>query len=188
MLSAVAGGTLYVEAPAAGTTVRTFSVAFLRDQTNGPTTHGDTTDTQAGSAVVTINLTNLTSAAFSFTFKDNYRFAGLYPAGATFRVTSPEGNSSEVVLAPGGASSGTVQFPALNIPPEEMVFSAKDMNDAKTIASAKNQTQETGSGDWTVEVSVQRNSPVHTGLGSISWTLTTRVEWYKLQVTELYLS
>jgi hypothetical protein len=69
-----------------------------------------------------------------------------------------------------------------------MVFSAKDMNDAKTIASAKNQTQETGSGDWTVEVSVQRNSPVHTGLGSISWTLTTRVEWYKLQVTELYLS
>jgi hypothetical protein len=188
VLTALAGSALYVEVPASGTTVRTFSAAFPRDQTNGPSTHGDTSDTQTGSAVVTINLTNLTSAAFSFNFKDNYRFAGVYPAGATFRVTSPEGNSSEVVLAPGGASSGSVQFPALNIPPEEMVFSAKDMNDAKAIAYAKNQTQETGSGDWTVEVSVQRNSPIVTGLGSISWNLATRVELYKLQVTELYLS
>jgi hypothetical protein len=181
---------LYVEAPVTGPTIRTFSASFPRDQTNGPPAHGSTADTQVGSASVAINMTNITSAAFAFTFVDDYRFAAVSPAGATFRVTSPEGNSSEVVCPPGGSLSGTVQFPVINLPPEEMVFIADSEADALKTAAAKNPACEAGSGDWTVEITIQRAyvSPVHPVGGSISWSLTTRVERYSLQVAEMHHS
>jgi len=180
----------YVEPPVLGPTVRTFSAAFPREQSTGPAAHGDAQDGQPASASVELNRTNLTSAAFSFTFIDNYRFAALSPAGATFRVTSPEGNSSETVLPPGGSTSATVQFATINLPPEEMILVAGDENEARKMAAAKFPACETGSGEWTVEITVQRAyvTPVHPPGGSISWSLTTRVGFYSLQVTELHRS
>jgi len=186
----MAGGMFYVEAPVQGPEVRTFSATFPREQTFGPSAHGDTQDTQAGSATVMLNRTNLTSVAFMFTFVDNYRFAAKSPAGATFRVTSPDGNGSEAVCQPGASSSATVSFAAINLPPEEMLFIAGSEAEAQKVAAAHNPACETGSGEWTVEVTVQRNyvTPVHPVGGSISWSLTTRVEWYSLQVSELQRS
>jgi hypothetical protein len=180
----------YVEAPVSGPTVRTFSAAFPREQISGPSSRGDAQDGQTASATVELNMTNLTSAAFAFTFIDNYRFAALSPAGATFRVTSPEGNSSEAVCQPGGSYSAAVQFSPINLPPEEMILVAGDENAAQKAAGAKNPACETGVGQWTIEITVQRAyaSPVHPLGGSISWSLTTRVECYSLEVTELHRS
>ena len=190
MLTALTGAATYVETPLAGPVVRTFSAAFPRDQGNGPAAHGTTQDTQTGSATVLLNITNLTSVAFSFTFTDNFGLGWRYPAGATFRVTSPEGNTSEAVCQPGASSSATIQFTMINIPPNDMVFLAEGESEAARKASAKNPACETGSGDWMVEVTVQRDIPIQIPRpgASISWSLTTRVEWYSLQITELLRS
>ena len=180
----------YVEPTISGPVVRTFSAAFPRDQMNGPASQGDTPDGQTTSATVEINRTNMTSAAFSFTIIDNYRFAFRSPAGATFRVTSPEGNSSEAVCPPGGSLSATVQFAALNIPPDEMMFVAGDEKEAQKTAAGQAPACDTGSGAWTIEITVQRDyaTPIHAPGGSISWSLDTRFEFYSLQVAELYRS
>jgi len=188
VLTAFVGAATYVEPAAAGPVTRTYSASFPRMQGTGPSGHGDTQDSQAGSATLTLNITNLTSAAFMFTFNDNPPpLTARSPAGATFRVTSPEGNSSQAVCPPGGSMTATVQFSMICVPPQDMVITAGSESEAGKMAAAKNTTSETGMGDWTIEITVQRDwaTPIHRPGGSISWSVNTKVERYSLQVTEL---
>ena len=180
---------LYVEAPAYGAQLKRFSVEFPRNAAGGPTANGESTDGQTSTATVEINHTNMTSVIFSFTFTDNYRFASISPAGATFRVTGPEGNTSEVRVPAGGSKTANLQFTSINMPPAAATLTAGGQGEAETLAASRFPASENGSGMWTVEVVSERSyaSPIHIGEGSISWTLSTRVESYKVEVTELHV-
>ena len=185
----MAGAMLYVEAPAYGAGLKQFSVEFPRNAAGGPGTNGESADGQTSTATVEINRTNLTSVIFSFTFTDNYRFAAISPAGATFRVTSPEGNTSELKVPASGPKTANIQFMSLNVPPPAVTLTAGGQTEAETLAASRYPATENGSGSWTVEVVSEREfaTPIHPGGGSISWTMGSRVESYKVEVTELHI-
>lgn len=179
-----------MEAPALGPQVRQFSVAFPHATSVGPVANGDAPDGQASSATVELNRTNLTKVSFSFTFTDNYQLAAISPAGATFRVTSPEGNTSEAKCPPGGSTRCTLVVAGMNLPPDGMIFTAEDQQAAQRTAAARYPATTNGSGQWTLEIVPERAyvSPIHPVRSSITWSMTSKAESYSMEVAELQRS
>lgn len=180
---------LYVEAPALGPQIRQFSVAFPHATAVGPVARGDAPDGQTSTATVEVNRTNLTTVSFSFMFTDNYQLSALSPAGATFRVTSPEGNTSEGKCSP-GVTTCTVVVADINLPPDGAIFAAEDQQAAQTTAAHRYPATTNGSGQWTLEITPQRAyvSPIHPIRSSISWSMTSKAESYSIEVAELQRS
>ena len=184
---AFAGTVFYLEAAPSAPAMRSFSALFPTTMQNGPVTQGTAPDGATTAATVRLTQTNITAVRFQFTFTDNYPLTSLSPAGATFRVTTPEGVSKEANCLPGQSTSATVTLDPVGPMPESGLISAANPEEAGRQAAARYPASENGTGEWTIEVMVSRNyaSPVHPVSSSISWTAACRVETYSLDIREL---
>ena len=189
MLAALSGFAIYTEVPAGGPGLRTFLVSFPLSEAAGPEDSGEASDGQTAQTTLTVNQSNITRITFQFQFRDMYRFSFVSPAGATFRVTSPEGVAREASCAPGGTTQASIEFLAVNERPDEATLAAASLKDAQKKASARYPPGLNGTGDWTIEVTATRDYllPIH-GQGGISWSLTTRLESYAANVEERSVS
>lgn len=185
VLLAVSGGILYAEGPPHGTGTRVWVVEFLPESTPGPEDSGDAADGQTTTVHLDFERQNITGVVFQFSFTDNYRFATLTPAGATFKVTSPAGVSSEQTVQPGQNTATTVRFLQLCTIPGQATVTARDLDEATERALSQHPPNENGTGEWTVEITVFRDyiSPIH-GSGDITWTAKTRADGYVMEVSE----
>ncbi len=187
MLVALTGTVFYTEAgPAAAQTGR-FSADFPVAASTGPEAQGTASDGQTTSSTISLNQTNITAATFEFEFTDNYRLATLSPAGATFKVSSPNSVSAESTLRPGAGTFTTLTLAPVCVPPVSAVFAANGQSEATREAASKYPASDNGTGDWTIEVTVTRSyaTPIHPVSSSISWSVRTSVDVYSLQVTEI---
>ncbi|MEM4729403.1 MAG: hypothetical protein QXH42_06560 [Thermoplasmata archaeon] len=93
----------------------------------------------------------------------------------------------EASCAPGGTTRISVEFTDLNELPAEAKVTAAGLQDAQKKAATRYPPGLNGTGDWTIEVSAIRDYllPVH-GRGSISFTISTRMESYAALVEEMH--
>jgi hypothetical protein len=187
VLVALTGTVFYTEAGPAAAQARRFSADFPVDVSGGPGAQGTARDSQTTNSTISLNQTNITAATFEFEFTDNYRLSTLSPAGATFRVSSPNNVSAESTLRPGAGTFTTLTVAPVCVPPDSAVISANGQSEATRLAASRYPASDNGTGDWTIEVTVTRSyaTPVHPVSSSISWSVRTSIETYSLQVTEI---
>jgi len=182
---AVVGMSLYTEPVRDVPRAKRYLVEFPKSTMTGASGQGDTPDGSSGTATVSLNQTNITSVVFMFSFTDNYRLSSISPAGASVKITSPDGAEQTANLPASGPTSAALTFKEVCPLPQEATITAMTLNEAQKKAQSKFPTTENGTGDWTVEVTAARTykSPVHSS-GSISWTVSSRVESYHAEVSE----
>lgn|GEM_PF-2401628 len=185
VLLAVTGGALYAEGPAQGAGKSVWNVEFLADSGPGPEGSGNAQDGETTTARLSFERANITAAEFHFSFVDTYRFAAFSPAGVAFRVTSPGGTTSEQAIQPGAPTTTTITFLQLCTVPGETTVSADTQAEAASKALALHPANENGTGEWTVEITVTRDTLLPLpGAGGIAWTARTRLDGYFMEVSE----
>ena len=185
VLVALTGGALYKEAGPQGNGNRTWTAEFFVTPGTGPGGSGTAQDGQTTSASLNFERFNITEVTFQFSFTDNYRFATVSPAGATFKVTSPTGLSGESTLSPGQMTATSITIREITGVPDPMEFSAATQAEAARLAQVRYPASDNGTGEWTVDITVTRDyvGPVHP-VGSIAWTATTSLRTYTLELSE----
>jgi len=185
VLLAFTGGAFYKEVGPGGNGLRTWSAEFPATLHAGAGGSGTATDGQTSGGSVNFGDVNVTTVTFLFTWTDNYRFATVSPAGATFKVTSPLGETGESIVTPGQATATSITIREVCNVPDPEDFKAATEADAARMAKTRYPANENGTGDWTIEITVTRDymTPIHP-TGSIAWTATTKVTTYMLELTE----
>ena len=185
VLVALTGGVLYTEAAPQGNGMKTFTAEFFVVPGSGPGGGGTAPDGATSSASIDFEQVNITEVTFQFSFTDNYRFATVSPAGATFRVTSPQGMVGESTLSPGQTTATSITIRDVTGVPDSLEFSAAAQAEAAKVAHTRYPANENGTGTWTIDITVTRDymTQVHP-TGSIAWTATSRLETYTLELSE----
>lgn len=185
VLVALTGGVLYTEAAPQGTGRRTWTAEFLVSAGSGPVASGTAPDGATSSGTINFEQFNITEVTFQFSFTDNYRFATVSPAGATFKVTSPTGLFGESTLSPGQTTATSITIREVTGVPDGTEFIAATQAEAANLTRTRYPANENGTGIWTIDVTVTRDymTPIHAG-GSIAWTASSRVETYTLDLSE----
>jgi hypothetical protein len=147
---------------------------------------GNTGDGQSGDGRVLVQPSNVTSATVILTWQDNKPGLGF---------VAPDADVTLDVLAPNGAGfsgSGSNGGSGISIPvtffsaPAETDIEAKSQDDAKNKAAKEYPANNNGTGEWVVEVTVERNWALGNLIqGDISWTCTIEFDYYVVEVTPL---
>jgi hypothetical protein len=165
-----------------------YTVQFPRSLVNGPVQESITNDGDTGMSMISLNQTNMTAVGFTFTFTDNYRLSGVSPAGAEITITSPLGESKSASCRPGDVTCAVLWFRPLCTPPDNTTLMAWNLTEAQKKSRNRYPEMMNGTGDWTVEVTATREymTPVHPVASSITWSVKSKVECYRLEVSEMY--
>lgn len=185
---AIVGMTMYREPIREVPKQEGYTVHFPRVLVNGPAQETVTQDGETGTSILSLNQTNITAVGFTFTFTDNYKLSGVSPAGAEITITSPLGEAKSAICRPGDVTSAAFWFRPLCTPPDNTTIAAWNQTDAQKKSRNRYPEMMNGTGDWTVDVKVTREymTPVHPVVGSITWSVKSRVESFRLEVSEMY--